>query len=118
MYVTLPTSRCALCQFQDFIPYMSYVPNMLLAGGLEAKNRLGRHLKDCPTPSILAQAWVGRVGLKTITIVYRQLLLKGSIPKVAACKLVLTKNDKVRRIGFVEGPNPSWELRASTQAVL
>ena len=34
---------------------MSYVPNMLLAGGLEAKNRLGWRLKDCPTPSILAQ---------------------------------------------------------------
>ena len=41
--------------FKDFISYVSYAPNMLLTGGLEAKNRLGWHLKDCPTPSILAQ---------------------------------------------------------------
>ena len=35
--------------------YVSYAPNMLFTGGLEAKNRLGWHLKDCPTPSIPAQ---------------------------------------------------------------
>ena len=36
--------------FKDFIPCVSYVPNMLLSGGLEAKNWLGWHLKDCSTP--------------------------------------------------------------------
>ena len=41
--------------FKNFIPCVSHAPNMLLAGGLEAKNLLGWCPKDCPTPSIPVQ---------------------------------------------------------------